>query len=47
MIVAIDLLKKELKNKMDAIDINDIIWTFSQDKTRKLLPYHLTRTMNY
>ena len=47
MIVAIDLIKKELKDKMDAIDINDMIWTFSQDQSRKLLPYHLTRTINY
>lgn len=47
MIVAINLIKKELKDKVSAIDINDIIWSFSQDKTKKLLPYHLTRTLSY
>lgn len=47
MIVAINLIKKELNDKVDAIDINDIIWSFSQDKTKKLLPYHLTRTLSY
>lgn len=47
MIIAINLIKKELNNKVSAIDINDTIWSFSQDKTKKLLPYHLTRTMSY
>ena len=47
MIVAINLIKKELKDEVDAIDINDIIWSLSQDKTKKLLPYHLTRTLSY
>ena len=47
MVVAINLIKKELNNKVSAIDINDTIWSFSQDKTKKLLPYHLTRTLSY
>ena len=47
MVVAINLIKKELNNKVSAIDINDTIWSFSQDKTKKLLPYHLTRTLFY
>lgn len=47
MVVAINLIKKELNNKVSAIDINDTIWSFSQDKTKKLLPYHFTRTLSY
>lgn len=47
MVVAINLIKKELNNKVSAIDINDTIWSFSQDKTKKSLPYHLTRTLSY
>ena len=46
-IVAIDMIKKALKNKIPAIDINDIIWNLGQDKTRDYKPYHLTRTMDY
>lgn len=47
MIVAIKLIKQELNNKFDSIDINDIIWSLGQDKSRQLLPYHLTRTTSY
>ncbi len=46
-LVAIDLIQKELKQKVDSIVINDIIWSFGQDKKRKVLPYHLTRTLSY
>ncbi len=47
MIIAVDLIKKKLKNKVDSIVINDIIWTLGQDKSRKFMPYHLTRTTKY
>lgn len=47
MIVAIDLIKKALNNKISAIDINDIIWSLGQDKSRNYQPYHLTRTLSY
>lgn len=47
MIVAIDLIKKELNNKVSAIDINDYIWNQVRNKNIKLKPYHLTRTTNY
>lgn len=46
-IVAIDMIKKALNNKIPAIDINDMIWNLGQDKTRDYKPYHLTRTMDY
>lgn len=47
MIVSIDLIKKELNEEIDAIEINDIIWSLGQDKSREFLPYHLTRTLSY
>jgi len=47
MIIAINLIQKELEEKTDAIVINDSIWTLGQDKSRITLPYHLTRTMSY
>ena len=47
MIVAISIIKNELNNEISAIDINDIIWTLGQDKSRNYKPYHLTRTLSY
>lgn len=47
MIVSIDLIYKELKGRVDKIVINDVLWSLGQDKSRKYLPYHLTRTTAY
>lgn len=47
MLVVIDLIKKELGNKVDAISINDFIWNIGQNKNFKLKPYHLTKTLSY
>lgn len=47
MLVAIDMIKKELNNEIDSININDIIWSLGQDKSRNYKPYHLTRTLSY
>lgn len=47
VLVAIDLIKKELGNKVDAISINDFIWGLGQDKNIKFKPYHLTKTLSY
>ena len=47
MLVAIDLIKKKLDNKVCAIDINDYIWSQGRNKTIELKPYHLTRNTNY
>lgn len=47
MLVAIDLIKKKLKNKACAIDINDYIWSKGRNKNIELKPYHLTRNINY
>lgn len=47
MLVAIDLIKKELENKVCAIDINDYIWSQVRNKNIELKPYHLTRNTNY
>ena len=47
MLVAIDLIKKKLENKVCAIDINDYIWSQGRNKTIELKPYHLTRNINY
>lgn len=47
MIIAINLIKKELDDKMTSLDINDYIWLLGQDKSSKPKPYHLTRTMSY
>lgn len=32
---------------IDAIEINDLIWLQSQDKSKKWKPYHLTKTTSY
>ena len=47
MLVAIDLIKKKLENKVCAIDINDYIWSQGRNKIIDLKPYHLTRNTNY
>lgn len=47
MLVVIDLIKKKLKNKVYAIDINDYIWGQARNKNVQLKPYHLTRNINY
>ncbi len=47
MIIAIDLIKKRLGNKVCSIDINDYIWSQGRNKDIKLKPYHLTRNINY
>lgn len=47
VLVAIDLIKKELGNKVEAISINDFIWSLGQDKNIKFKPYHLTKTLSY
>ena len=47
MIVVIDYIYEQINKKIDRIDINDFIWSKGQDKTKKCMPYHLTRTSNY
>ena len=47
MIVVIDKIKKALKNKMWAMDINDMIWSLSQNEVKNAKPYHHTRTTSY
>ena len=47
MLVVIDLIKKKLKNRVCAIDINDYIWGQGKNKNIELKPYHLTRNTNY
>lgn len=47
MLVAIDLIKKKLENKVCAIDINDYIWSQGRSENIELKPYHLTRNTNY
>lgn len=47
MIVAIDWIKKELNHSITSIAINDLIWSLGKEKSKDLLPYHLTRTMSY
>lgn len=46
MIVAIDMIKERL-NDIPSIEINDIIWSLGQDKSKVKKPYHRTRTMSY
>lgn len=47
MIVVINYMWEKLDKKITRIDINDFIWSKSQDKTKKYKPYHLTRTTSY
>lgn len=46
MITVISKLKEYLK-EIPAIDINDMIWVLSHDKSLNLKPYHRTRTTSY
>lgn len=45
MIVAINKIKQKTNRK--AIEINDLIWSFGQNKNKNWRPYHLTRTTSY
>lgn len=47
MLVVIDYMWKKINRKVDRIDINDFLWNRGQDKTRKMQPYHRTRTTAY
>lgn len=47
MIKSLELIREELSENINLIDINDILWTLGQDKTKVLKPYHLTRTVSY
>lgn len=47
MIVALSKIKKRANIKVTSIEINDFIWLLGQDKSRRLKPYHRTRTRNY
>lgn len=47
MIVAINLIKKECNHSVSSIAINDMIWSLGKEKSKEILPYHLTRTMSY
>ena len=47
MLVAINLIKEKLENKVCAINVNDYIWSQGRNKTIELKPYHLTRNTNY
>lgn len=46
MLVAIDIIKGRLNNRICAIDINNYIWGQAR-KLKELKPYHLTRNANY
>lgn len=46
-IVAINYIWERIDKYIDRIDINDFIWSKSQDKTKEYKPYHLTRTTSY
>ena len=46
MIIAISRLKEKL-NGVCSIDINDMIWVISHDKSLNIKPYHRTRTTSY
>ena len=47
MLVVIHLIKQKLGNQVNAIDINDYIWSQGKNKNLSLKPYHLTRSTNY
>lgn len=47
MLVVINYIYEQINKSIDRIDINDFIWSKSQDKTKKYKPYHLTRTTSY
>lgn len=47
MIVVINYIYEQINKRINRIDINDFIWCKGQDKTKKYMPYHLTRTTSY
>jgi hypothetical protein len=49
MIYAIELIKEKMNNKLNSIEINNILWLLSKEKDfkSKSYPYHLTRTIYY
>ena len=47
MLVVINYIYEQINKSIDRIDINDFIWSKSQDKTKKYKPYNLTRTTSY
>ncbi len=46
MLIALKKIQNYLP-QVSLMDINDFIWSLGQDKTLKLKPYHLTRTLSY
>ena len=46
-LVVINYFYEKLNRKVPRIDINDYMWTLGQNKTKKITPYHRTRTINY
>ena len=44
-IIAIQKISEILN--LPAITVNDAVWLLGQDKSIKLKPYHLTKTMSY
>ncbi len=48
MIIALKKIKEKLNNNsITSIELNDILWSLGQDKTKNFAPYHRTRTMSY
>lgn len=47
MVIALKKIKEKLPIDISLIDLNDIIWSMGQDKTKNFKPYHRTRTMSY
>lgn len=47
LIVALKKIKEKLSTDLPLIDLNDIIWSLGQDKTKNFKPYHRTRIMSY
>lgn len=47
MIIVINYIYAKVNKSIDRIDINDFIWSKGQDKNKKYMPYHLTRTTSY
>lgn len=48
MMIALKKLKEKLNNNsITSIELNDILWSLGQDKTKNFAPYHRTRTMSY
>ena len=37
----------QLENEFNSIEVNDLLWELSHDKSIDLKPYHLTRTLSY